>query len=482
MKYIYTLLFIVGLASFSTAQNSLWSLERCITHAQQNNLNIQQSSVAVKQSELNLKGNKREYHPSVNGSVSYNFNIGRSVDPTSNDFVSRSIHSNGFSVSAGALIYSGGRVPSTIQQSEFNIEAAKLDMQDTKNDIGLQVARAYLQILLAEEQLANGQLSIKQLEDQLAQTNKLIRAGTLPANNRLDIEAQIATSEQTLVANQNNVDISYLNLKLLLMLEPAAEFKIEKPTIDVPSADQIGALSVTSLFDVAVENQPNIAAGELRRKSAEKGIDIARSAYYPTVSVGGGLNTNYSNIALDQANAQVIPTGFDTTNTQVIFNGVSQNLGIVNPTFDLNIPKSSYFKQLGTNLSAFIGLQVNIPIYNKGLTEISIERAKLNVINTQYTNRILRQGLKSELLRAIADAKAAAKQLEASEKSIKAQEAAFANTQRRFEVGTANSFELNTARNNLDSAKTLAILAKYDYIFKLKIIDFYQGKSISLDK
>lgn len=460
---------------------NLWSLERCINYAQQNNLNIQQAGVAVQQAELNLKSTQRENYPTLDGAVSYGFNTGRSVDPTTNDFVNRSIHTNGISLSAGVLVYSGGRLPSQRQQNQLDIQAAKMDVENTRQDISIQVAQAYLQVLLAEEQLSNSQINVKQLQDQLAQTEKLIKAGALPANNRYDIEAQIASSEQVAVSNQNSLDIAYLNLRLLLQLEPNMPFKIEKPNITLPDPNEIDVINLNTIYKVAVDNQPDIQSSNLRIQSAEEGIDIARSAYFPTVSVGAGMSTNYSSIGLDFENTNVVPTGNDTISTDVIFLGQQETIDILNPTFDVQTPKAGYFTQLNQNLTSFVGLQVNIPIYDGGQTNINIERARLNVLNAQYNNRILRQNLKSEIQLAVTDAKAAAKQLEASEKSLKAQEAAFENTERRFQVGTANSFEYNTARNNVEGARALYTLAKYDYIFKLTILDFYQGKTIKLD-
>jgi outer membrane protein len=479
-KNIFTITFILAVSQYAYSQGEVWSLERCILYAQDKNLTIQQSNLAVKQSELSLDFSKREYYPSFNGSVSYGFNVGRSIDPTTNDFVNNAIHTNGLSVNGGVTVYSGGRIPKTIEQNQLNIQAARKDLEQAKSDIGLQVAQAYLSILLAEEQLSNTAVSKKQLEDQLAQTEKLIKAGTLPANNRFDIEAQIATTEQSLVANQNAVDIAYLNLQLLLQLEPLTSFKIEKPQVTVPSADELEVLSLDQLYAMAEQNQPNIAAAELRTKSAEKGIEIAESALYPTVTVGGGLNTNYSNIGRDLANPVLTPKT-DIVNADVTLNGVTAPVMIAFPGFDIEFPKLAYFGQLNQNFSGFVGLTANVPIYNKGQTKISIEQAKLNVISTSYQNSMLRQNLKSSIQLALADAKAAAKQLAATEKSIKAQEAAFDNTEKRFRLGAANSFEYNTARNNLESARNMYVLAKYDYIFKLKILDFYQGKPIQLN-
>lgn len=482
LRNIFTLLAIISFSTVGFSQGSIWSLERCILFSQQNNLNVQQSAIAVSQAELMLDNTKRQYYPTLNGSVSVGGNFGRSIDPTTNDFVVSNIFTNGISLNGGLTVWDGGRKPSQLQQNNYDIEAAKLDVESTKNDIGLQVARSYLQILLAEEQLANSEVNLKQLEDQLAQTNKLIRAGTLPANNRLDIEAQIASSEQVVVSNQNTVDISYLTLKLLLQLDPNTAFQVEKPTdLEIPTSNELSALSVNGLFELALQNQPNIAAGEMRTKSAEKSVDIAMSALYPTVSVGGGLSTNYSTIGIDPSGDPIItPTGIDTISTDVIFNGQPSTIDILNPTFDFALPKANYFRQFGNNLSGFIGVQVNIPLYNGGLTKNSIEQAKLGVLNTQFTNRILRQNLKADIQIALTDAKAASKQLEAAEKSVTAQQAAFDNTKKRYDVGTANSFEFNTARNNLEAAKALYVLAKYDYIFKIKILDFYQGKPLNL--
>ena len=480
LQNTFTIIFILVISIGAFGQNANWSLERCIRHAQEKNLTIQQSNLAVKQSELALDFSKRDYYPSFNGSVSYGFNAGRSIDPTTNDFVNNAIHTNGLSINGGITVYNGRRTPNTIQQNQLNIKAARKDLEQAKNDIGLQIAQAYLQILLAEEQLANTQVNKKQLEDQLAQTDKLIKAGALPANNRLDILAQIATTEQSLVGNQNSVDISYLNLQLLLQIEPNTPFQIEKPTIDLPSADELEALSLNALYTLSKQNQPNIAAGELRRQSAEKGVEIAESALYPTVTIGGGLSTNYSNIGRDLANPVVTPTT-DVVNADVTLNGVTTPVDIAFPGFDISFPDLGYFGQLNQNFSGFLGVTANVPIYNKGQTRISIEQAKLNVIGTQYQTRILHQNLKSAIQIAMADAKAAAKQLNAAQKSIDAQEAAFTNTEKRFQLGAANAFEYNTARNNLESSRTLYVLAKYDYIFKLKILDFYQGKPIQLN-
>lgn len=470
---------LVSLGSYAQ-QGSMWSLERCVEHARTNNLSVQQSSIAVKQAELAHDNSRRDRLPNLNGSVNYGFNSGRSIDPTTNDFVTRAIHTNGVSLNTGMPIYSGGRINNAIAQNALGIQVAELDLAQLRNNIGLQVARAYLQVLLAQEQLDNSRVNLKQLQEQLAQTDKLINAGAIPANDRLNIEAEIATSEQTVISNENNVDIAYLSLKQLLQLPVNEPFRVIRPDISLPDGNAIEAFSLEGYFNIAKETQPIIMAGELRRQQAEKGVDIAKAALYPTISLGGGLNTNFSSIGIDQTNPQIDFNGFDTIPTTIIANGQTQVIGIVSEDVSVSFPKSGYFSQLGNNVSYFVGIQANFPIYNKGQTKIAIEQAQLGVLNQEYSNRINEQNLKTDIQRAIADAKAARKQYQAAEKRLNAQKAAFENTEQRYQAGTANSFEYNTARNNVEAAQALFISAKYDYLFKLKILDFYQGKPLSL--
>lgn len=477
----FLLLFFLLAGLHSQAQDgSLWSLQRCVEYARTHNLSVQQAHIAVQQAELSLDNSRRDRLPNLSGAVNYGFNSGRSIDPTTNDFVTRSIHTNGVSLNTGLPVYTGGRISNTIAQNALGIQIAELDLAQLRNDIGLQVARAYLQVLLAQEQLDNSRVNLKQLQDQLAQTNKLIDAGAIPANDRLNIEAEIATAEQTVITNANSVDLAYLSLQQLLQLPLDEPFRVVRPDIALPDGDAIEAFTLEGYFNVAKQTQPLIQAGELRKQQAEKGVDIARAALYPTLSIGGGLNTNFSSIGIDQTNPQIDFNGFDTIPTTIIANGQTQTIGILSEDVSVSFPKSGYFNQLGNNVSYFVGVQANFPIYNRGQTKIAIEQAQLGVLNEDYRLRINEQNLKADIQRALADAKAARKQYEAAQKRIVAQEAAFQNTEQRYQAGTSNAFEYNTARNNVAAAQALLISAKYDYLFKLKILDFYQGKPLSL--
>ena len=480
-RNIYLLTLMAGLFLATSLQaQEIWTLERCITHAYDNNLNVKQGKVGIEQSTVGLKFSESNRLPGVSGSLSTGVNFGRSIDPTTNDFVTAALGTGNLGVSVGGTLYNGGRINNSITQSQYDLNAAKFDLEQTQYDVALVVAQNYLSVLLAEEQLVNAQANLRQIQDQLAQTNKLIAAGSIPENDRLDIEAQIATNEQIVIAAQNSVDLAYLNLKLSLLLEPNAPFRIERPEIEVPSEAELSALKPEMLIAQALQKFPSIQAGEMRRLSADKGIDIAKSALYPTVSVFGSMGTNVSSIGVDRSNPQIISFA-DTVTSDVLIDGSPADLTqFFNSSFVL-FPEANVFQQIGSNLNQGVGLSVSIPIYSRGQTKLSIQQAELQVKSVELANEQVKQNIKSNIIRALADAKAASKQYLAAEKTVRARDAALKNVERRLNLGAANTFEYATARNNLDAAKANLILAKYDYIFKVKILDYYQGRNITLD-
>lgn len=359
-------------------------------------------------------------------------------------------------------------------------EASKADLEQTIQNLALTVATNYLQILLADEQLLNAQKRIEQSKTQLAQMDKLIQAGIRPQNDRLDILSLMARNDQTLVTAQNNVDLSYLNLKQAMNLDPATDMKVSKPNISMPNVSDSDGLTLSSVFGLAVGRQPQIKAGEFRQKAAEVGVRLARAGRLPTVSWFGNIGTNYSSLAQDFSvtNIKDVPVPY-----KVIFppSTVPTTIFILQ---DQQIPafsKKGYFPQLGSNFGQGVGVSVSIPIYDQGRSNINEERARLNTMNIQQANQLVQNRLKNDIQVAIANARAAKKQFEASEKASLAAKGAYDNIEKKFKVGAANTFEYTTAKNTWDTTETDLIVSKYDYIFKLKVVDFYQGKKLSIN-
>lgn len=478
---LFTVVFCTFFFS-SQAQNS-WSLEKCITTAQQNSLQVKQAQYNISNAELSQKGNQFDRLPSINGRISAGYQLGRTIDPTTNSFESQNIGFNSYSVDASIPIYTGGRIANSIKQSKIDLEAAQLDAQATSNDISLQVAAAYLGILLAEEQLQAARKRLELSESQLSQTEKLIQAGTLPVNDRLDFEAQIALDEQTIIEAENLVTINYLNLKQLMVIDPGQDISVQRPDVVIPADANPEAFRLNEVFTSALSTQPQIKADELRIQSAEMGERIAQASTLPSVFFFGGLSTNYSSVAKDFANANFegATYGPDIENPQdVLIDGTQTELTPFT-FFGVEVPNLSFVDQINQNFGQNIGISINVPIYNNHSNKIAMERAKLTALTAQVNYEQNRQLLRTDVQRSITDAKAAKESYKATQRSVTAAQAAYDNSQKRFDLGAINSLEFTTARNNLDRAQVDLIRAKYQYVFNLKIVDFYLGRQLKMD-
>lgn len=463
----------------SSAQQS-WSLEKCINHALENNLMLKMAETNIAGAELTLKQDKAARMPRLNASTNAGLQLGRTIDPTTNAFDNQTIGFNSFGLNASATLYNGNAINNSIKKSGLDLEAARLDGQKSSNDLALSVANAYLSILLADEQLRNTEKRLELSREQLAQTDKLIQAGSLPENNRLDFLSRIALDEQLLIEAQNLLATSYLNIKQLLELEPGTPFDIAKPSVSVP-VDDPDLFKLEEVYATALGLQPGVRAAELRIESAHLNESIAKAGLMPAVSVFGGLSANYSSISKDFANPDlskatlvqgpsvpVIINGEDATVSQYQYEGIIY-------------PEKAYFDQLSENFGQNIGINISIPIYSNGLNRINLQRARLNSINQEIGSQQTKNNLKADIQLSISNARSGKKSYQAALRSLEAAEAAYENAKKRFDLGSISTFEFSTARNTFDQAEVSLIRAKYQYIFFLKVVDFYLGKEIVLD-
>jgi len=470
LTLILSFLMLNGISAQET-----WSLEKCIMYALDNNINIKRATIGVKNSQLTEKGAKYSRLPNLNGSVSGTYQFGRTIDPVTNSFNSLSIGANGFRLNAGVTVYNGNRIQNSIKQAGYDIQAAMADLAQTKNDISLTIANAYLNLLFAEEQLAAAEKRKELTESQLSQVDKLIRAGARPENDRLEILATIARNDQAIITQENLVINGLLNLKNLLQLDPSFDLKIQKPgTITIPSEDNPDAVTLEDLYTKSLTTQHFVKADENRVKSAELGKDIAKAGLLPSLTAFAGLSTNYSTRGkrLDGT------FGSQLVDQTVFINGSEVDFAL--EQMFPNLEKNPYFNQLNENFGQNVGLNLSIPIYNNHQSRILMERADLDMLNAQYTSEVNKQNLKTNIQTAIANARAAKRTLAAANRTVEASDAAFQNSEKQFQLGTINTFEYATAKNNLDQAEVDLIIAKYDYLFKLKVLDFYQGKKLEL--
>jgi outer membrane protein len=475
MRAIFLVLILT--CSYYANSQEVWNLERCVQQALQSNFQIKQSEILVAQSKISLTQSQLERFPSLGLNSSLGFNFGRSVNPSTYTFETRNTTYQSLSANSQVTLYNGGRVNNTISQNKSKLQATKYDMEQVINTVSLSVAQSYLQVLLNEEQLDASIKRLNQAKDQLIRTDKLIQAGALAKNTRLDILAQLSRNEQTVVSNQNNVDLSYFNLKQLLVLDPEFNMKIEKPSTTIPDDARPELYILKSIYEIAVNNQPQIKAGDYKQKSAELGVKISKAGLLPSLDASGSLSSNYSNTLPDFAKAQQGPIYLDDA-FPVVIGGFPTT--IAQYKRDVNFPIKPYSGQLKDNFGQSLGVRLNIPIFENGRNKSAVQFAQLTLKNTMIENERVRQTLKSDIQNAIFNARAARKNLEASQKNVDAQKAALENLEKRYQIGATNSFEYNVAKTNYDTAENDLIVTKYDYLFKLKIIEFYQGKKIIL--
>lgn len=457
------------------AQTQPWPLEKCIEYARQNNLNLRQAQYDIRNSELDIQENKYSRLPALSAGARAGYQFGRTIDPTTNSFNNERIGFNSFSLDANVTLYGGGFINNSVRQSELNTRAARLDAEATSNNIALDVAAAYLNILLAEEQLTNAKKNLELSEDQLGQTDKLIRAGSVPANDRLDILSQIARDERSIIEAENAVTIGYLNLKQLMQLDPQEDLKIVRPEfIGLPDNANPQAVGLEELYNAALQTQPQIQAADLRIESAQLSEEIAKSGFLPTLSLFANLNSNFSSAFRSPI--------FETRRVpETVFIDGSP----VTIEFESEVPvddeQIAYSKQIDQNFGQVVGLNLSVPIYSRHTNRINKERARLSKLNAEVGSSQQRQLLEADVQRAIADTRASFNSFKAAQRSVEAADTAFENAQKRFDLGAINTLEFATARTTLDQARIELIRSKYQYLFNLKTIDFYLGKALELN-
>ena len=459
-------------ASAQSEGGSRWSLQKAIDHALTNNLQIKLNTLNTEVSRINAKEARAQLYPTLNGSVSQNFNFGRSIDPFENTFVNETIRSNSFALSSNVTLFSGLQLQNSIRQARFDQEASEADLARAKNDMILNIITAYMQILFNDELLTTSKLVLNNTQQQLDRTQKLYKAGSVAETSVLEIEAQIAADELSVLNAQNNKDIAELNLQQLLDLQTVSDFEIEKPTLQDPDQSVI-TFNADNVYETAQQTMPEIKAAELRIKSAIKGVDVAKGGYYPKLSLSGSISSGYSS-------SRLIPVSSTTVDRLVgKVNVGGTDYDIITPVSVPNYGTYAFGDQFNDNISQQIGINLSIPIFNRFQARNSVSRAVLGLKQAEANAQLSRNELRQKIQQAYADATASQKKFTAAKKQLNAFERAYRNAEIRFNNGIMNNTDFSVAKNNYTKAQSDIIQAKYDYIFKLKILDFYQGKPIT---
>lgn len=451
--------FFVIINSF--AQEKKWTLKECIDYALEHNLSVKRAGYTTDLRKEDITTSKGNFLPGASASASQNYNFGSFFDPASNSRISSDNRSNNFGLNTSITLFNGFSNKNTLLQSKKSYEASKLDLEKMKNDISLNIVNSYLNVLFNKENLKIAKAQVVISEQQLLRTKELVDAGVQPKGNLLDVEATKVNDENAVVSAENNLALSLLDLSQLLQI-PNIGFDVEEIPVNISSVTLLYN-NTEEIFAKAVENQPEIKSSILALENAETGIKIAKSNYLPSLSLNAGLSTVYSH---RQGTSDDFFVPIDPIN---------------DPTGPQRLVKNGFFDQIDNNLGEFVGLNLSIPIFSRGQVKASVNRAKINKeisqVNLDDTKRALREAVE----RAYINAKATLKEYEAAEKSVKAQEQSFKFAQERYNLGATNSFDFEQVRNRLVNAQSNLIRAKYNYVFRTKLLEFYYGIPIVID-
>lgn len=450
----------------------------CVEYALENNLSVRRNQLSVENNNIDLNQSRGNLLPSLNLNSSYGNRWGRSIDPTSNLFVTERITNFGFSGSSAVTLFSGFQLMNNIRQNEAMVEASRYDLNAAENSVVLDVVLRYLNVILNEELVNIAENQLNTTQAQVEQTRKLVDAGSVPISNLLDLEAQLASNELELINAVNNLNLAMLNLKQGMQLPASNEIKIEDPDID--QVETSLDFTVDEIMAIAMMTLPDVKSADTYLEAAEIGVKVAKGGYYPSLSLSGNMFSNYSGAA---NRARQIPTGdemqvvrqigFLTDNpTQTVSTLITQPVFNSDDDYTLN-------EQLGDNLSQSLGLNLSIPIFNGFRVRNNVQRARIARENQTINQEDIKNQIRQNIESAYYDAQAALKAFQASSKQVDALEESFRSISKRYNLGASNFVDYQISENNLFRARANLLRNKYEFLFRRKILDFYMGESLT---
>jgi len=477
------LLISINLCSLTFAQDK-WDLQRCVDHALQNNISIRQADIQARLAAMQYKQNTLQAYPAVDFSSNIGVNFGRSIDPTTNQFTTSQTLFNSFSIQANVPIYQFNKIKNTVQASQFNAQAALAEVDKTKSDVVLNVAGAYLQALLSQEQVKIADIQVQQTKEQLSVTRKKVAAGVLPELNAVQLDAQLASDSASYINAKMTVDQNLLQLKAIINLDAGYIFEITTPSVESIPTESLADLEPESVYALAIKNLPHEMVNELKVKSAEKSFWAAKTAFYPSIQAFAGLGTNFANPFQKITSSNFLGT---YQNTPFVTNVMGTNYPVLSPQFDFKHGTKSfgeiwkgYGDQIEQNFRQNVGISITVPIFNNGTTKIQYEQARLNYQTLVLQKEQAEQKFKQDIYLAYTQAIGSFQKFIASQKSAIAAQKAYLYASKRYDLGLISTIDLITTQGNLFKASIQLVSAQYDYIFRLKILEFYKGQGIKL--
>ncbi|MCK7589815.1 TolC family protein [Subsaxibacter sp. CAU 1640] len=470
-KSIIIVFVLIGVAS--QAQMKKWTLKECVQHAMENNISIKQSELDVELTEIEKMTAVGNFVPSLNLSGGVSENTGLSFNPVTNNAQTTTFLSVTGRINVGYTLFDGLRNFRQVQRAKISNLASQYRLTKMKDDISLFVANNYLQVILNKANLEVLKSQNLVTQEQLQRTQDLVDAGVLPQGDLLEIKATDASEKQSIVAAENTIQVSLISLAQLLLIKDYQNFDIEDEGYDIVD-EGVSDKGVFEIIEKAKENRSEIKIAEQNVELAKKDLQIAKGANYPTLSAFFGYDTRYTDAT---SFTQSVDPNNPTSIQQI---GVVQETGqaVVGEfpnTITTQVGADPFFDQLYQNDGIGYGLQLNIPVLNGFSTKASVKRSEINLLDSEYQLEQAKLDLESTVYQAYVDAKGAMKTYEAAQSALESQELAYDYAKERYDVGLTNAFDFSQSKVRYDNAKIELNRTKYDYIFKLKVLELYFG-------
>jgi outer membrane protein len=478
-------LFLSALISvLNVAAQDKWDLRRCVEYALANNISIKQADIDSRTFKLSYDAAKGTQFGTTNFSSGMGLNFGYSINQSTNIYSSIQGLSQIYSLQAGITLFNWFALRRATESNKFSYEAQVVNIDKVKNDVTLNVAAAYLQALLSKEQVTLAKTKLILTEHQLENTRKLVDAGSVPELNAAELEVQFATDTSAVISAQETYDINNLQLKAILNLDAAAPFDLDTPPVETIPVEPIASLQPDIVYATAVGTFPQQRMNDLRISAAQKNVDYSRGRLYPTLSAYGALGDNFFN-DLRHVDFQ--------KSTNPFFGSYALNT-LTNDQYQVYIPNvtpvyssqpfykafQGYGTQLSNNFGQQVGLQLNVPIFNGNNARINYKKAQLNVITAKLTKDNDLLTLKQGVYQAYYNAVASLEKFEANKKAVTVAERSFDLSTKRYNIGMLNTIDYLTNQNNLFTARINVLIAQYDYVFRMKVLEYYKGLGIKL--
>ncbi|MBL7879258.1 MAG: TolC family protein [Chryseobacterium gambrini] len=446
MKNVLTI--ILGLSCLAVNAQKKWSLRECVDYATKHNLQVIQNEYSKQSQDLNLKIAKKNYLPSVSGSVGNTVSFGQTSFGTGS--LRNDRFSNSANLGADILVYNNGRLEKTIRKTEFDVEASQYDIETIKNDISLQIAQQYLTTLLNKEIVKISQAAVENAQKQYDRSKITTEIGTTAQTVLAEAEAGLAREKQNLKTAEINVGRSLFALAQLLQLQEYKDFDVEDVNVPDQLAPQLK--SVDEVLTTAYETQPQVKAAESRIKAAQAQTEVSKTAFWPTVTASAGIGSFYNNLL-----------NTDNVGSALFY-----------------VKEQGFFSQYKDNFGQQAALSVNIPIFNKGITKLQVEQSKLNESLAKVTLEQQKQTVRQNVQKAQFDVDANYEIYLSSLQAEKSTKLALEFADKSYAAGRSTIYDVNIARNNYANAQGSVAQAKYNYVFSLKLLNFYAGIPLSL--